>query len=109
MKTYENIKALRLKLNISQDELAKKVGYTDRSSIAKVESGKVDLTESKIRAFANVLGVSVMELMGLETSAKSGTLTESEATLIDDYRNATEEIREAAGTILHLSAERNKE
>lgn len=108
MKTYENIKALRLKLNISQDELAKKVGYTDRSSIAKVESGKVDLTESKIRAFANVLGVSVMELMGLEPSAKSSALTESEVKLIDNYRNATEEIREAAGTILHLSAERNR-
>lgn len=38
MTLYENIKALRESLKMSQDELATKVGYKDRTSIAKIES-----------------------------------------------------------------------
>lgn len=63
MTMYERIKELRQKLKMSQEELASKVGYTDRSSIAKVESGQVDLTQSKIKAFADALGTTPVELM----------------------------------------------
>ena len=45
---YKNIKKLRQQLNLSQDDLAKKIGYTNRSSIAKIEKGEVDLPLSKI-------------------------------------------------------------
>ena len=62
--TNENIKRLRISKGYSQDELAKLIGYTDRSSIAKIENGGVDLPESKIAAFAKVFGVSPAELMG---------------------------------------------
>ena len=34
MKLYANIKALREKLELSQEELARQVGYKDRTSIA---------------------------------------------------------------------------
>lgn len=61
---YEKIKALRLKQGISQDELAEKVGYTHRSSIGKVESGLVDLPQSKIKAFADALHTTPQYLMG---------------------------------------------
>lgn len=61
---YKNIKKIRLEKGMSQEELAHKVGYTDRSSIAKIESGKVDLTNTKIVEFANALGVSPMQLLG---------------------------------------------
>ena len=63
-KVYENIKKLRLERGMSQEELAKKIGYTDRSSIAKIESGKVDLTNSKIAEIARVLGADPAVLMG---------------------------------------------
>ena len=66
MTLYDNIKTLRENLKMSQDELAKKVGYKDRTSIAKIESGKVDLSQSKIFAFAKALNVSPEELMGLK-------------------------------------------
>lgn len=49
---YRNIKQLREDKGLSQDELAKKTGYTSRSSIAKIEKGEVDLPRSKIIAFA---------------------------------------------------------
>lgn len=68
LKLYQNIKSLRCKLGLSQEELAYKTGYTDRSSIAKIESGKVDLTQSKIAAFAKALGVSPAYLMGWENT-----------------------------------------
>ncbi len=61
---YANIKIRRLHLKMSQEELAKKVGYKDRTSIAKIESGKVDLAQSKIMLIAKALDMSPLELMG---------------------------------------------
>lgn len=66
-KVYENIKKLRIERGLSQEELAKRTGYTDRSSIAKIESGKVDLTNSKIAEFARALGIDPSDLMGWKT------------------------------------------
>lgn len=65
MKTHENIKLLREKKGLSQEELALKVGYKDRSSIAKIEAGLVDLAQSKIAAFASALAVTPAQLMGI--------------------------------------------
>lgn len=67
MTTYEIIKSLRLISNMSQEELAERAGYKDRSSIAKIEAGKVDLTESKILMFSEIFHVSPSELMGLSS------------------------------------------
>lgn len=61
---YKNIKARRLELKMSQDRLAELTGYKDRSSIAKIEKGEVDLAESKIREFAKALKITPQELMG---------------------------------------------
>ena len=71
LKLYQNIKLHRKKLGMTQDELAKKAGYTDRSSIAKIESGMVDLSQSKIAQFAEIFGVSAGELMGWEEVQKN--------------------------------------
>ena len=67
-KTFENIKCLREKRGFSQEELATMVGYKDRSSIAKVEAGLVDLSQSKIAAFADALGVTPAQLMCIEST-----------------------------------------
>ena len=61
---YDNIRRRRIELGMSQQELAEKSGYTDRSSIAKIESGKVDLTQSKIIAIAKALNLAPGALMG---------------------------------------------
>lgn len=66
MDTHEMIKILRENLGLSQEVLAEKVGYKDRSSIAKVEAGLVDLSQSKIALFADALGVSPARLMGID-------------------------------------------
>ncbi|WP_276813105.1 helix-turn-helix domain-containing protein [Faecalibaculum rodentium] len=61
---YENIKMLREREGLSQEELAKKAGYTSRASIAKIEKGLVDLPQSRIAKFAEIFGVSEAQLMG---------------------------------------------
>ena len=49
---------------MSQDDVARAMGYKDRSMITKIESGKVDISQKKIIAFANVLGTTPGYLMG---------------------------------------------
>ena len=61
---YKNIKKKRLEKGMSQDALASLTGYTDRSSITKIEKGEVDLPESKISIFAKALSTTAPKLMG---------------------------------------------
>ena len=59
---YSNIKARRKELRLTQQELADSLGY-ERSSIAKIEKGQVDLPLSKMRVFAEKLGLPLAELL----------------------------------------------
>ena len=61
---YKNIKMRRIELNLSQEQLASKVGYTSRTSIAKIEAGEIDLPQSKIVLFAKALQTTPEWLMG---------------------------------------------
>lgn len=70
IKLYQNIKQLREQNGLSQDALAKLTGYTDRSSIAKIEKGQVDLQQSKIELFANALGTTSRDLMGWDETTE---------------------------------------
>lgn len=64
LELYTNIKKYRKLKGMSQQELAEITGYGDRSSIAKIEKGEVDLSQSKILAFAKALEVTPAFLMG---------------------------------------------
>ncbi len=71
LELYKNIKHLREEKGLSQDALAKLTGYTDRSSIAKIEKGQVDLQQSKIELFARALGTTAKELVGWDSVTPS--------------------------------------
>lgn len=60
----ERIKLRREELKLSQDELAKRLGYKSRSSINKIEVGSRDLTQSKIKAIADALETTPSYIMG---------------------------------------------
>lgn len=64
LELYRNIKRIREEKGMSQDELAKLVGFKSRSSINKIEMGVNDITQSKLVAIANALNVSPGKLMG---------------------------------------------
>lgn len=69
LELYKNIKRRRQQLKMTQTDLALKMGYADKSMIAKIEKGNVDLPQSKILAFANVLETTPSELMGWDYEA----------------------------------------
>ena len=62
----EKIRRLRIQKGWTQEKLAERAGYTDRSSVAKIEKGQVDLSQKKIAAFAEALNVAPTALMGLD-------------------------------------------
>lgn len=66
MEIGERIKARREELGMSQDELARMVGYKWRSSINKIELGGQRLPQKKIVEIARALRVTPSYLMGWE-------------------------------------------
>lgn len=70
LELYKNIKRRRQQLKMTQTDLTLKMGYADKSMIAKIEKGNVDLPQSKILAFANVLETTPSELMGWDYEAE---------------------------------------
>lgn len=61
----EKIKRRREELGISQEKLAKRMGYTSRSSINKIENGR-PISQKIIIKLAEALEIDPLELMGLE-------------------------------------------
>ena len=64
LELYANIKKFREARGMSQDELARLVGFKSRSSINKIELGVNDITQSKLVAIANALHTTPAVLMG---------------------------------------------
>lgn len=71
MNLYTNIKNRRLQLNMTQTELAMKVGYRDKGSISRIENGSIDLTQSQIERFAKALECTPAYLMGWDDNDNS--------------------------------------
>lgn len=65
---YKNIKKLRQQKGWSQEYLAELMGYSGRSMISKIERGEIDLTQSRIKQFADIFNISPDDLMGTNKS-----------------------------------------
>lgn len=78
MKIGDIIKNRREELGISQVELAKRVGYTSRSAINKIEKNVNDIPRNKIEQFADVLQLSPSFLMGWDNSDSAETTSDVE-------------------------------
>lgn len=61
------IKNRREELGLTQDELARLVGYKGRSSVQKIEGGFSDVPRKKVPLFAKALGMTEDELLGQPT------------------------------------------
>lgn len=64
MEICDRIKYKRKQLGMTQTELAALTGYTNKSSIASVEAGKIDLPLSKVKIFAKALHTTPAYLLG---------------------------------------------
>lgn len=67
----DRIRIRREELNLSQDELAHKLGYKSRSSINKIEKDGRELPQSKIKAIADALETTPSYIMGWEEETLS--------------------------------------
>lgn len=65
MTVGERIKQKRENINMSQEELARRMGYKDRSSISKIEKeSDKNLSLETIQKIADILNCSPLFLMG---------------------------------------------
>ncbi len=64
------IKTLREYKNLTQEDLAKKAGYSDKSSISKIESSGNNISLKKISKIAAALDVSPENLLGTDESSQ---------------------------------------
>ena len=62
----DRIAKRRKELGLTQDELAKKMGYKSKAAISKIETNVNDITQSTVVRFAEVLETSIGYLMGWE-------------------------------------------
>lgn len=85
MTTGERIKSLREQLGYSQAQLAKLLGYRSRSTINKIELGINDISQSKIKAFADVLNTTPAFLLGIDANNKAPILSEQDKRLVDMF------------------------
>lgn len=99
---YDNIKKRRIELNMTQSELASKVGYSDKGMISKVENGKVDIPQSLVLKFAKALDTTPSCLMGWDYSQenKDEALNDYARKLYEYYQQASPEIQKAVDLLL---------
>lgn len=66
---YDRIRARRLELGLTVEDLAQQLGYKDKSSISKIENGKADIPQAKVELFANALHTTTAYLIGVDGPA----------------------------------------
>ena len=104
MKLHETIRARRIALHMTQQELAARLGYKSTSTSAKIETGVNDIPQAKIKDFARALATTPGTLLGLEDERdglieknislslpeKNVSLSEQEQAMIEKFRALNE-------------------
>lgn len=83
MSVGANIKKRRYELRMSQQDLADAMGYSTRSTIAKIESGENDVSQKKLQKFAAALDTTVEALI---SGYVAPSPTTAEGTAVDGKR-----------------------
>lgn len=81
----QRIKFRRTQLGLTQLELAQKLGYESKATIARIEADNRNLKQSKIKAIADALDTTPSYIMGWEDEKddKEATLSASQKELLD--------------------------
>lgn len=101
MNAYERIKKTRKEKGMTQTELAEKSGYADKSMIARIENGQIDLALSKLDSIANALNVESSYLLGFTDTAMIEDIAESFRQLNDEGK---EKLRDYANLLASSEA-----
>ena len=106
---------MRKAAKITQEELARRTGYTDRSSIARIEKGEIDLPQSKIKQFAEALGTTPGHLMGWDAEpedlgaiAAHVLMDPAVLSMMQDYMTLSEQDKFMVRTLVESLAVKTK-
>ena len=122
MELYKTIRARRIALRMTQQELAARLGYKSTSTIAKIEAGVNDIPQAKIIAFANALATTPGALLGwgnepgplpeknisLASPEKNVSLSQQEQAIIAKYRELNEAGKEYIQEQMDFALDRRK-
>lgn len=100
LELYRNIKNRRKELHLTQSELAAMTGYTNKSTIARIEKGEIDIPLSKIKEFAKALDCDANWLLGDGYKKDVPDYVPGTVEIIDLYSRATPEQRQAVLNLL---------
>lgn len=90
----DKIREFRKERGWSQEELALKAGYKEKTAISKIEKNINQLTQSKIKRFADVFGCDVADFFEISP------VSQEELLLIEQYRKSDEATQETVRRIL---------
>ncbi len=104
----DRISKRRKEIGLTQDELAKKMGYKSKAAISKIETNVNDITQSTVVKIAEALDTTVANLMGWEEQEASPVdiksaapaLSHEESHLVKLYRRADEIDKRTVMTVL---------
>lgn len=94
----KNIANARKSLGMTQEELAKKMGYKSKSTINKIEMGVNDIPQNKIERFALALNTTPAVLLGWVEEEVS-----EESVVLADLYLQLQSNRELLDVVLQLS------
>lgn len=103
----KNLKFLRTTRKISQQQLADKLEI-DRSTISRWESDDIDPTVSNVIAIANLLGVPVADLVGIDIQNDGLYIDELEELFIQNKHLLTDDDRDTIRFIIEKRAKENE-
>lgn len=120
MKIGDRIKYRREALEMSQDELARRLGYKSRSSINKIEKDASGLPQTKIAAIANALQTTPAYIMGWEEKIEADPVGMAErhfeilmdedfTSMFDGFRELDEKQRKIVKDLVRSLAEAKTE
>jgi transcriptional regulator with XRE-family HTH domain len=97
MEVNTRIRQCRMDLGMSQEELAEAVGYTGRSAIARIESGRNKVSISKIPIFAKALHTTEAYLLGVDSkkSAEEAVITYAQNSTSDTAKKLRDHLLSA--------------
>uniref|UniRef100_UPI0040257E63 helix-turn-helix domain-containing protein n=1 Tax=Gemmiger formicilis TaxID=745368 RepID=UPI0040257E63 len=96
---YDRIRQLRIANGLTLEELARAVGYSDKSMMGHIEHGKVDLPLSRVAAIAQALHTTPQELLFPAAPPEKAAVAVTVAVKLDGMDEALDKARELARTI----------
>ncbi len=101
---YQRIRRRRQELGMSQEELAKKIGYSHKTAVCKIEAGQRKLKEDVIVKLASALDTTPSYLMGWDNEEDYADpllpLSREEENIIRNYRASDESTQLAVCAVL---------